>query len=812
MILSTQYAFSLSNIELTSSAWVFTNQAPAFGVTTFTLGPGNTSFVVPIIDDEYHYVGEYGTETVTNESWSTVNLDHEMCDPVVVGSPTYDVDGTPQRTKKFKNLDADSFEVKADQWLNGPFVWTTPITWMVLEKWSHTLIDTTKIQAWSSTVSVVRGNPPGTCRDNYLGTIENFTPAFDAVPGVIYAVTSDNDTRWTDAKVYNTSWWRWSEPSTTAMSVTLETSFNDCVNDPEEVDWIAFDETHMTSNWIELDSTRTQDSVACCSATWYPMNYSSAFSAIPQTRIVGQMGEWWGNWSFAVNHTAAGTVSTARVSVDEDSAWSRGHANESIWQLAISNSAWYFVTENILTHTLGGTDAADFSLDAMTGSVASGVQLTLDTPPTCGDQTYTITIQSTDDHHCASESSVVQTITVNYVDVDTDGDGVADCEDVCENDAWTTTTGWPTNFWDVCIETSEANACGVTASNTWNILCTWACSVLAPAVPPTIDNDNDGYLDCQDCNDNDSAINPWATESCNGIDDDCDLTVDEWCGRRCDDDDNDGHVTWAIYSLAATSGYEKLCTSVPNINGWWCVWWVVWVWFSIPTCWQECTPSDGRTKNNADSDNLTYPWAPELCDINLAGVSWYMTDHEWDQDCTPWAFNTLDDSDVDGDLVPACADNCVDVSNATQADSNWYLDWVWEWDACEMFCGNNILWTDEECDDGNMISWDGCSDQCEIEYCRDDAPLNDTSKNFVVTDLTAGLIAWTSTQANSKVAICFEDTTGTRDVFYTSTDAGGSFTYSPVLWPYVSPRVNVGVMLHDENDLDIDHHSLILAN
>ena len=49
-----------------------------------------------------------------NEDWSTVDLDHEMCDPVVVGSPTYDVDGTPERAKRFNNLDQDSFEVQVD--------------------------------------------------------------------------------------------------------------------------------------------------------------------------------------------------------------------------------------------------------------------------------------------------------------------------------------------------------------------------------------------------------------------------------------------------------------------------------------------------------------------------------------------------------------------------------------------------------------------------------------------------------------------------------------------------------------------------
>ena len=34
-------------------------------------------------------------------------------------------------------------------------------------------------------------------------------------------------------------------------------------------------------------------------------------------------------------------------------------------------------------------------------------------------------------------------------------------------------------------------------------------------------------------------------------------------------------------------------------------------------------------------------------------------------------------------------------------------------------CGNAILESGEECDDGNLINEDGCSDQCIIEYCGD---------------------------------------------------------------------------------------------
>jgi hypothetical protein len=60
-------------------------------------------------------------------------------------------------------------------------------------------------------------------------------------------------------------------------------------------------------------------------------------------------------------------------------------------------------------------------------------------------------------------------------------------------------------------------------------------SIEALELPP------DYVGDCYDCDDSDPNINPDATEVCNGIDDDCDFSVDEQCETCCRDEDGDGY-------------------------------------------------------------------------------------------------------------------------------------------------------------------------------------------------------------------------------------------------------------------------------
>jgi hypothetical protein len=174
----------------------------------------------------------------------------------------------------------------------------------------------------------------------------------------------------------------------------------------------------------------------------------------------------------------------------------------------------------------------------------------------------------------------------------------------------------------------------------------------------SIDNDKDGYNQCQDCDDADGAIHPGVAEKCNGKDDNCDGTIDEGfdkdgdgyttCGtvpgggldpRRIDCNDNDNKTNPGVTcdcapgcTVSPPVGLTVGDTKDNNCNG-----------TVDETC--NCSNADADRDGQSpcqgdcnDADPTVYRGAPELCDkkdndCNSATVE----NCDVGQTCTPGA-------------------------------------------------------------------------------------------------------------------------------------------------------------------------------
>ncbi len=172
-----------------------------------------------------------------------------------------------------------------------------------------------------------------------------------------------------------------------------------------------------------------------------------------------------------------------------------------------------------------------------------------------------------------------------------------------------------------------------------------------------------GYVvDDRDCDDGNSDVNPDALEVCNGIDDDCDGTIDVGA---------DDPSTW--YADADTDGFGDLATAT-----------------------DECTAPSGYIADATDCDDMdaaVYPGATEVCngvddDCNsivddgaVDAATWY-ADVDGDSfgdvsasiaECTPGAGYVADATDCD-DTNAAVFPGATEVCNGVDDDCNTLID------------------------------------------------------------------------------------------------------------------------------------------
>ena len=75
-----------------------------------------------------------------------------------------------------------------------------------------------------------------------------------------------------------------------------------------------------------------------------------------------------------------------------------------------------------------------------------------------------------------------------------------------------------------------------------------------------------------------------------------------------------------------------------------------------------------------------------------------------------------------------CSESCKSCSLQTTNCTDCYIDKTYMNNTCILKkCGNNIIEDTEVCDDGNLVSADGCSNLC---YLEDTYHCNTSSYNF----------------------------------------------------------------------------------
>jgi Putative metal-binding motif len=227
------------------------------------------------------------------------------------------------------------------------------------------------------------------------------------------------------------------------------------------------------------------------------------------------------------------------------------------------------------------------------------------------------------------------------------------------------------------------------------------------------DFDGDGFTADDDCNDNDASVNPGVAEICDGVDNDCDDTVDEGVSTPYyRDSDGDGFGDAAV----AKDACEKPEGYVPNANdcddtsgqaypG------------NVEICDSIDNDCDGETDEDvagtyyADSDLDGYGDATTATTA-CSQPSGYTTD---DTDCDdttarsfPGNLEVCDEIDNDCDGV---VDEGVQTTYYADLDNDSYGDSTLSQEACSKPTGYST--TAGDCDDRAATTYPGATEYCD---------------------------------------------------------------------------------------------------
>ena len=179
--------------------------------------------------------------------------------------------------------------------------------------------------------------------------------------------------------------------------------------------------------------------------------------------------------------------------------------------------------------------------------------------------------------------------------------------------------------------------------------------------------------DDQDCDDTDSAVNPAATEICDGIDNDCDTLIDD------DDSDLDSSTGSTFYADDDSDGYGDLSSTT-----------------------EACTTPAGYSTDDADcddTDDAINPGASEVC-------------NELDDDCNG------DIDAADGGL-----DTSTGITFYADDDGDSYGDVADSVDTCSQPSG--YVADDQDCDDTDSAVNPSATEVCDSVDNDCDGPVDE---------------------------------------------------------------------------------------
>ncbi|HLC56328.1 MAG TPA: DUF4215 domain-containing protein, partial [Candidatus Nanoarchaeia archaeon] len=189
-----------------------------------------------------------------------------------------------------------------------------------------------------------------------------------------------------------------------------------------------------------------------------------------------------------------------------------------------------------------------------------------------------------------------------------------------------------------------------------------------------------------------------------------------------------------------------------------------------------CSQSTNSCQGNKTGSRDSFGSCSEICQCQIDSFSFACQKGSCGATCNPGeqqvescGFNNVGICKL-GNKTRSCDDNscnfgnfgeCVgeilpgeEVCNQLDDDCDGQVD---EGNVCYVpACGNGILDTNEQCDDGNLANGDGCSSICQKEFCGDNIVNNNTEQCEPPSSNNNQFCSQTQTQ-------CFNNKTGSRD-------------------------------------------------